>query len=92
MKFRNLKFVTIVIVIIAFVIAPLSVYAKSIKIESKDITVETKDTPTSEIVVDERGLFSKEQISQIENAGKELEVYDVGLYVEMTDKKTCTQS
>lgn len=92
MKFRNLKFVTIVIVIIAFVIAPLSVYAKSIKIESKDITVETKDTPTSAIVVDERGLFSKEQISQIENAGKELEVYDVGLYVEMTDKKTCTQS
>ena len=76
MKFRNLKFVTIVIVIIAFVIAPLSVYAKSIKIESKDITVETKDTPTSAIVVDERGLFSKEQISQIENAGKELEVYE----------------
>lgn len=92
MKFRKLKFVTIVIVIIAFVMAPLSVYAKSIKIESKDITVETKDTPTSAIVVDERGLFSKEQISQIENAGKELEVYDVGLYVEMTDKKTCTQS
>ena len=91
MKFRKLKFITSVIVIIALILTPLSAYAKTIEIESKGITVETKDTPTQAVVVDERGLFSKEQITEIENAGKELEVYDIGLYVEMTDKKTCTQ-
>lgn len=91
MKLRRIPILAVILMMMSFV-TPIVANADSIYIESQDIYVNLKETPTKTVVVDKRGVLSDEQIQQIEAAGTRLRVYDVGLYVEMTERSTCSQS
>lgn len=90
-KFRKIHFVVFFVMVAMILAMPMTAYADSIYIESQDIIVNLKETPTRTVVEDKRGILSDEEIQQIEAAGERLKIYDVGLYVEMAEKSTCTQ-
>lgn len=91
MRFRKLGILTLVLMIFAMIAMPTVAHAEPIYIESLDITVNTKDNPTKTVVIDKRGVLTEEEFRQIENAGERLRVYNLGLYIEMTDPDTCSQ-
>ena len=89
-RFRKLAAVFFAMVTMILVM-PMTAYADSIYIESMGITVNTKETPTKTIVVDKREVLNAGQIEQIESAGERLKVYNIGLYIEMTEKANNSQ-
>lgn len=92
MKNRKIKLLAVFFAVVTMILAmPMTAYADSIYIESQDITVYLKETPTKTVVEDKRGVLSNEEIQKIEAAGERLKIYDIGLYIEMTEKNTCTQ-
>ena len=93
MKFRKeVRVMVLLMVLISMIAIPITVHAEPIYIETLDITVNTKDEPTKAIVVDNRGVLTPSEIEAIEHAGERLKVYNLGVYIEMTDSKTCTQN
>lgn len=88
---RKIQLLAVFFVIMVILAMPITAHAESIYIESQGITVQTKETPTKTVVKDARGVLSDEQIKQVEAAGERLKIYDVGLYVEMTEKASCSQ-
>ncbi len=91
MRFRRVGFLTLLLVIFATIAMPIVAHAEPVYIESLDITVNTKDEPTKTVVVDERGVLTEDEIRQIESAGERLKIYNLGLYIEMTDPKISSQ-
>lgn len=91
MRFRRVEILTLLLVIFATIAMPIVAHAEPVYIESLDITVNTKDEPTKTVVVDKRSVLTEEEIRQIESAGERLEVYNLGLYIEMTDPKISSQ-
>ena len=91
MRFRRVGILTLLLVIFATIAMPIVAHAEPIYIESLDITVNTKDEPTKTVVVDKRGVLTEAEIRQIESAGERLGIYNLGIYIEMTDPNTSTQ-
>ena len=88
---RRITLLVALFMVVMVLASPITAHADSIYIESQDITVELKEMPSKTVVVDKRGVLSDEQIQQIETAGTKLKIYDIGLYVEMTEEATCSQ-
>ncbi len=91
MRVRKFNLYAVFFMVVMFLAMPMTAHADSVYIESMNITVETKETPTKTLVQDKRRVLSDEEIQQIRAAGERLNVYDIGLYIEMTEKASCTQ-
>ena len=91
MRFRRVGILTLLLVIFATIAMPIVAHAEPVYIESLDITVNTKDEPTKTVVVDKRGVLTEAEIRQIESAGERLGIYNLGIYIEMTDPDTSSE-
>ena len=91
MRVRKFNLYAVFFIVAMLFAMPMTAHADSIYIESQGITVETKETPTETVVVDMRKVLSDGQIQNVKEAGTKLKIYNVGLYVEMTEKATCSQ-
>ncbi len=88
----NIRKITYAVFLVLMLFAmPIKAYADTITIESQGITVTTKETPTETVVIDKMEVLSDGQIQAIKDAGTKLSIYNVGLYVEMTEKATSSQ-
>ena len=74
-----------IVLLLVIAIFPVNVFGEERYIESKDLTIYIKDQPTETVVDDQRGILTKTQIEAIKKAGKELQLYDIALYVGIED-------
>ena len=91
MRVRKFNLYAVFFIVAMLFAMPMTAHADSIYIESQGITVETKEIPTETVVVDMRKVLSDGQIQNVKEAGTKLKIYNIGLYVAMTEKATCSQ-